>query len=246
VIPLRDDIRSQTTPVINVTLIVLNVLAFVYQLMLGPELNQFLREFAVIPALYYHSAMVTVGGGLREVTPVDLTVPLFTSMFLHGGFMHLGGNMLYLWIFGDNVEDRMGHGRYLVFYLLCGVAASAGHIWSSPASRVPSLGASGAIAGVLGAYLLLYPKARVVTLLPLGFFTQVIQVPALFFLGFWFLQNFLYGLFSLNVQSAQSGGVAWWAHIGGFVAGVALVWVFKKPAYRPRERDTWWQERQRR
>ncbi len=219
---------------VNVTLIALNVLAFLYQWMLGPEMNQFLREFAVIPVLYYRDAVAT---------PVDLTVPLFTSMFLHGGFMHLGGNMLYLWIFGDNVEDRMGHGRYLVFYLLCGVAASAGHIWSSPGSRVPSLGASGAIAGVLGAYLLLYPKARVVTLLPLGFFTQVIQVPALFFLGFWFLQNFLYGLFSLNVQSAQSGGVAWWAHIGGFVAGVALVWVFKKPAYRPKERDTWWQGR---
>ena len=242
-IPLRDDVPSRTTPVVNVTLIVLNVLAFLYQLMLGPELNQFLREFAVIPALYYHSAMVTVGGGLREITPVDLTVPLFTSMFLHGGFLHLGGNMLYLWIFGDNVEDRLGHGRYLVFYLLCGVAASAGHIWASPNSRVPSLGASGAIAGVLGAYLLLYPKARVVTLLPLGFFTQLIQVPALFFLGFWFLQNFLYGLFSLNAATAQSGGTAWWAHIGGFAAGVILVWVFKKPAYRPRERDIWWQAR---
>ena len=238
-IPLRDDVRSQTTPVINVTLIALNVLAFVYQLMLGPELNQFLRQFAVTPVLYYHDAVA-------PVTPVDLTVPLFTSMFLHGGFMHLGGNMLYLWIFGDNVEDRMGHARYLVFYLLCGMAASAGHIWSNPNSRIPSLGASGAIAGVLGAYLLLYPKARVVTLLPLGFFTQLIQIPALFFLGFWFLQNFLYGLFSLNAQSAQTGGVAWWAHIGGFVAGVILVWVFKKPAYRPRERDTWWQEGQRR
>lgn len=238
-IPLRDDVPSQTTPVINVTLIALNVLAFLYQLMLGPEINQFLRAFAVIPALYSRDAVVAA-------TPVDLAVPLFTSMFLHGGFMHLGGNMLYLWIFGDNVEDRMGHARYLVFYLLCGMAASAGHIWSSPNSRVPSLGASGAIAGVLGAYFLLYPKARVVTLLPLGFFTQLIQVPALFFLGFWFVQQFLYGLFSLNVQSAQSGGVAWWAHIGGFVAGVVLVWVFKKPASRPRERDTWWQERQRR
>jgi membrane associated rhomboid family serine protease len=245
VIPLRDDVPSRTTPLVNVTLIVINVLAFLYQLLLGPALMPFLREFAVVPALYFREVMVTSGGGIREVTPVDLTVPLFTSMFLHGGWLHLGGNMLYLWIFGDNVEDRMGHFRYLVFYLMCGVAASAGHIWSNPASRVPSLGASGAIAGVLGAYFLLYPKARVVALLPLGFFTQLVQLPALFFLGWWFVQQFFYGLLSLGVQSAQTGGVAWWAHIGGFAAGAVLVWVFKKRDYRPVERDLWWQGRYR-
>jgi membrane associated rhomboid family serine protease len=232
--------------VINVTLIVVNVLAFLYQLMLGPQLNHFLRQYAVIPWLYFHDVAATAGGGLREITPVDLTVPLVTSMFLHGGWMHLGGNMLYLWIFGDNVEDRMGHGRYLVFYLACGVSASLAHIWSNPASRVPSLGASGAIAGVLGAYFLLYPKARVVALLPLGFFTQLVHLPALFFLGWWFVQQFFYGLLSLGVQSAQTGGVAWWAHIGGFVAGVVLVWIFKKRGYRPIERDLWWEGRYRR
>ncbi len=148
-IPLRDDIPSRTTPVVNVALIVANVLAFFYQLMLGPELNLFLRDYAVIPALYFRDVMVTSAGGIREVTPVDLTVPLFTSMFLHGGWLHLVGNMLYLWIFGDNVEDRVGHVQYLIFYLACGVAASLAHIWANPTSRVPSLGASGAIAGVL-------------------------------------------------------------------------------------------------
>jgi len=245
-IPLRDDIPSRSTPVVNVTLIVINVLAFFYQLMLGPELGPFLREFAVIPVLYFRDIMLTGAGGLREVTPVDLGVPLFTSMFLHGGWLHLGGNMLYLWIFGDNVEDRLGHGRYFVFYLTCGVAASSAHIVTNATSRVPSLGASGAIAGVLGAYILLYPKARVVALLPLGFFTQMIRLPALFFLGWWFVQQFFYGLASLGVQSAQTGGVAWWAHIGGFVAGAVLVWIFKKRDYRPAERDLWWEGRYRR
>ncbi len=244
-IPLRDDIPSRTTPVVNVALIVANVLAFFYQLMLGPELNLFLRDYAVIPALYFRDVMVTSAGGIREVTPVDLTVPLFTSMFLHGGWLHLVGNMLYLWIFGDNVEDRVGHVQYLIFYLACGVAASLAHIWANPTSRVPSLGASGAIAGVLGAYLLLYPRAHVVALLPLGFFTQLVRVPALFFLGWWFVQQFLYGLLSLGVASAQTGGVAWWAHIGGFAAGVVLVWVFKKRDYRPAEVDTWWEGRYR-
>ena len=244
-IPLRDDIPSRTTPFINVILIVINVLAFLYQLMLGPALKQFLYEYAVVPWLYFHD-VGPVGGTLGVVTPADLAVPLFTSMFLHGGWLHLGGNMLYLWIFGDNVEDRMGHGRYLVFYVACGLGASAAHIFANSTSRVPSLGASGAIAGVLGAYILLYPRARVVALLPLGIFTQMVQLPALFFLGWWFVQQFLYGLLSLGVQSAQTGGVAWWAHIGGFVAGAVLVWVFRRPEYRPRERDQWWQGRYRR
>ena len=238
-IPLRDDIPSRTVPIVNILLIAANILAFFYQLMLGPGLPRFLREFAVIPALYFHDIAVTAAGGLREVTAGDLTIPLVTSMFLHGGWLHLGGNMLYLWIFGDNVEDRMGHFRYLLFYVLCGVAASAAHIWANPNSRVPSLGASGAIAGVLGAYFLLYPKARVVALLPLGFFTQLIHVPALFFLGFWFVQQFFYGLLDLGVASAQSGGVAWWAHIGGFVAGATLIWVFKRRSYQPADRDIW-------
>lgn len=223
---------------VNVALIVVNVLAFFYQLMLGPGLQRFLYEFAVVPWLYFHDVAPAAGA-------VALTTPLVTSMFLHGGWIHLGGNMLYLWIFGDNVEDRMGHGRYLVFYLACGLAATAAHIFANPASKVPSLGASGAIAGVLGAYILLYPKARVAALLPLGFFTQVIQLPALFFLGWWFVQQFFAGVLSLGVRSAQTGGVAWWAHIGGFVAGAALVWVFRRPERKPAERDLWWEGRYR-
>jgi membrane associated rhomboid family serine protease len=131
--------------------------------------------------------------------------------------------MLFLWIFGDNVEDRLGHVKYVIFYFVCGWAASYAHIWSSPASRLPSIGASGAIAGVLGAYISLYPGAHVLTLVPLGFFTQLVRIPAVFFLGFWFLQQFLMGAMSLGVTTAETGGVAWWAHIGGFTAGVVLV-----------------------
>jgi len=241
-IPLRDDIPSRTFPVVNLLLIGANVAAFLYQVMLGPLLPRFVHEFAVIPARYFHDAIVA-GGRLEQVTAPDLVVPLVTSMFLHGGWLHLGGNMLYLWIFGDNVEDRMGHGRYVVFYLLCGMLASAAHIWTNANSRIPSLGASGAIAGVLSAYLLLYPKARVVVLLPLWFFWQVFKVPAVLFLGIWFVQQTFSGLLSLGVASAQTGGVAWWAHIGGFLAGALLVGLFARRERRPALRDAWWESR---
>lgn len=239
-IPLRDDIPSRTTPVVNVTLIVANVLVFLYQLMLGPQLELFFRQYAVIPAMYFREVFVSPLGGIQRVGTEDLVVPLITSMFLHGGWLHLIGNMFYLWIFGDNVEDRMGHGRYLLFYVLCGMAASGAHIWSNPRSAIPSLGASGAIAGVLGGYLLLYPKARVVVLIPIAFFLQTMEVPALLFLVFWFVQQLFYGTLSLGVASAQTGGVAWWAHIGGFVAGAVLVYLFARKRYKPSSRDTWW------
>ena len=239
-IPLRDNVPSRTYPVVNVTLIVINVLVFFYQVLLGPELGGFVKEFAVIPARYFHAVYVTPSGGLRPLETQDLVIPLLVSMFMHGGWLHLIGNMVYLWIFGDNVEDRVGHGRYVVFYLLCGVTASLAHIWFNPDSRVPSLGASGAIAGVLSAYLLLYPRARVLVLLPLFFFWQVLEVPALFFLGFWFLQNFFYGVLDLGVHSAQTGGTAWWAHIGGFVAGAVLVRLFAQRQYRPAVPTAWW------
>ena len=149
---------------------------------------------------------------------------VFTSMFLHGGWLHLIGNMLYLWIFGNNIEDAMGHVRYLIFYLVCGVAASFSHILSDAQSVIPSIGASGAISGVLGAYLLLYPRAKVLVLVPLGFFTQLMHIPASIVLGLWFLLQLL----SSAMSGGQGGGVAWWAHIGGFVAGVLLVALFKK------------------
>ncbi len=237
-IPLRDNIPSRTYPLVNITLIIVNVVVFLYQVMLGPELRDVIYQFAVIPARYFHDVYVGPGR-VHEVTAPELVVPLFTSMFMHGGWLHLIGNMLYLWIFGDNVEDRMGHGRYLVFYLLCGVAASLAHIFFNANSRIPSLGASGAIAGVLSAYLISYPRARVLVLVPIIFFLTTFEVPAMFFLGFWFLQQFLYGAASLGVPSAQTGGVAWWAHIGGFLAGAVLLAVFAKKRYQPPARDIW-------
>ncbi len=239
-IPIRDDIPSRSYPVVTVILIVLNVLAFFYELLLGPvELRRFFYAYAVVPAKYFTSGYVEWWGAVREYEMTELILPIFTAMFLHGGWLHLGGNMLYLWIFGDNVEDRMGHFRFLIFYLLCGVLATAAHVVTNANSHVPSLGASGAISGVLGAYFMLYPQARVVTLVPIWIFLHFIEIPAFFFLGFWFVQQFFYGTLSLGVESAQTGGVAWWAHIGGFVSGAALVHVFKRRAYLRPRRFSW-------
>jgi membrane associated rhomboid family serine protease len=243
VIPLRDDVPSRSVPLVNYGLIALNAIFFLAELGMGANLERFFHKAAVIPALYL--------GDDGRFTPVDILASSFDAdlgsrvliaMFLHGGWAHFLGNMLYLWIFGDNVEDRMGHFRYLIFYVLCGWTASYAHIWSDPASGIPSIGASGAIAGVLGAYLALYPQARVVTLLPLGFLLQVVRIPAFFFLGFWFLQQFLSGSLTMATAGQQTGGVAWWAHIGGFVAGLALVWLFQSRKRRPPKRDAWWEE----
>ncbi|MBI4469737.1 MAG: rhomboid family intramembrane serine protease [Acidobacteria bacterium] len=240
-IPIRDDIPSRSYPFVNVTLIAINVLMFLFQFSLDPEhLELFVNDFAVVPARYFASSLSGVGGMNVPPDPMGLALPIFTAMFLHGGWMHLGGNMLYLWIFGDNIEDRMGHARYLVFYLLCGVLATAAHIFTNADSRVPSLGASGAIAGVLGGYLLLYPHARVVTLIPIFIFLQFVRIPAVILLGFWFLQQFFAGAASLGVHSAQTGGVAWWAHIGGFVAGMMLVHLFKRSDDQTYAREIWW------
>ena len=219
-IPLRDVIPTRTTPHVTISIVVLNVLVFLYQLSLGDTGNDFVFQYGLVPAYF---AWTNV----------------FTSMFLHGGIMHVGGNMLYLWIFGDNVEDRMGHGRYLAFYLLCGVAAALAQAMIDPRSQIPMVGASGAIAGVMGAYLVLYPHSRIVTLLPLGFFTQVTEIPAIFYLGFWFLLQFLNGVGSLavSVGARSGGGVAFWAHIAGFAAGLVGVFVFRRPE---RERVEWW------
>jgi membrane associated rhomboid family serine protease len=159
-------------------------------------------------------------------------LPLLTSMFLHGGWLHFLGNMLYLWVFGDNIEDRIGHFGFLGFYLTCGLAAAFLHIFTNTASIVPTVGASGAIAGVLGAYLVLFPGARVLTLVPIFFFFQLIELPALVFLGFWFVMQFFSGAMSLAAGEQQMGGTAWWAHIGGFVTGIGLIW--KRRGLRPR------------
>ena len=220
-IPIRDVIPSRTTPVVTITLIVLNVLVFLVSPPLAsPALEQFVRAWGVTPANFEWTA-------------------LFTSMFMHGGWMHLLSNMLFLWIFGDNVEDRMGHARYVLFYALCGSVAAFAQILAQPTSTVPMVGASGAIAGVLGAYIVLFPHSRVLTLVPLFIFVTFIEVPAVILLGLWFLMQVLSGVGTLFVVDAQDmGGVAFWAHAGGFVAGVVLVWLFQRPE---RRQAAWYQ-----
>ena len=220
-IPLRDIIPSRTTPVVTIGLIALNIIVFVYELSLGRAVDAFMLYYGLVPAAFSWMNVIT-------------------SMFLHGGFLHVAGNMLYLWIFGDNVEDRMGHGRFLVFYLLCGIAAALAQTITAPDSTVPMVGASGAIAGVMGAYFVLYPRSRIVTLLPLFFFFQVIEVPAIAFLGIWFLMQFVSGIGSIGATIGRSsGGIAFWAHIAGFVAGITGVALFRRPE---RQRVEWWHD----
>jgi membrane associated rhomboid family serine protease len=227
VMPLKDLNPARTFPLVNVSLIALNVLGFFYELGLGVRLEGFLMSAAFVPERYFVPG--NLGADLQSIV---------VSMFLHGGWMHLLGNMLYLWIFGDNVEDRLGHARYLVFYLLAGWAATLAHAVFNPNSSIPSIGASGAIAGVLGAYAYLFPHARVLTLIPLGFYSQLQELPALLVLGLWFVLQLFSGVGELAVRTAQSGGVAWWAHIGGFVAGLVLIVVLggKRRAQRPTPR----------
>jgi membrane associated rhomboid family serine protease len=235
VIPLRDDVPSRSLPVVTVGLIALNVLAFLYQTSLaidarGPgagAAEAFVIEFGVTPCRLTHSCPPVPR--LADDFPHPW-VTIFTSMFLHGGLLHVGGNMLYLWIFGDNVEDTLGHGRFLAFYLVAGVAAALGQTFVSPASTVPMIGASGAVSGVLGAYLLLFPHATILTLLTVGFFIRVVQVPALIVLGFWIVLQLLNGYVTFSAQAmgrGESGGVAWFAHIGGFLAGMALLFLLR-------------------
>jgi membrane associated rhomboid family serine protease len=218
-IPLRDVIPSRTTPGVTITLIVLNVVIYLFGLTLTDRGHDALIvAFGLIPAYFS-------------------VINVFTSMFLHGGFAHLAGNMLFLWIFGDNVEDRLGHGRFIVFYLLCGVAAAMAQVLLQPDSLVPMVGASGAIAGVMGAYLVLYPHSRVLMLFPFPVF--LFELPAVVFLAMWFVVQFLNGVSQLPFfeQDAISGGVAFWAHVMGFVMGLILVVFMKRPE---RTRVEWW------
>ena len=214
-IPLRDLNPSRTRPVVTILLIAANALLFFYELSLGPYVQPFLLQAAFVPARY-------LGYGAPAGLSAGFTSALL-SMFLHGGWAHFLGNMLFLWIFGDNIEDRLGHFRFVVFYLVSGFAATAAQALVAPGSTVPMIGASGAISGVLGAYLFLYPRARIVSLVFLGIFVQVMQVPAVVFLPIWFLIQFFSGLASLGTHTAQAGGVAFFAHIGGFVAGPLLL-----------------------
>lgn len=218
-IPLRDDIPSRTFPAVNIILIVLNILVFFYEVSLGSHLPHFISHYGIIPVRFFHPRF------FHADILLEVLLPLITFMFLHGGWLHIIGNMLYLWIFGDNVEDRMGHFRYLIFYLLCGLASGLVQLLINPSSQLPIVGASGAIAGVMGAYLLLYPFAKVVTLFFFLFFIDIIKIPAFFFLGFWFIIQFFSGTFSL---AGGSTGVAWWAHIGGFLCGLMLVFPFTR------------------
>ncbi len=228
-LPLRDINPRRLFPAVNLTLIAINILFFAWELSLGRNLEPELTRIAFVPARFW-----IPGFYLADA------LAIFVSMFLHGGLLHIGGNMLYLWIFGDNVEDRMGHGRYLVFYLTCGAIATLSHAFINPDSPLPSIGASGAIAGVLGAYLVLFPHARVVTLIPLGFLIFLRELPALFVLGLWFVFQLFIGTASLGVSdSVQRGGVAYFAHIGGFVAGMILVFLFARPRRRQSAPPPW-------
>jgi membrane associated rhomboid family serine protease len=219
-LPLKDDQPSYSTPYINWFLIVLNILIYLFQATLDPRSSKLLAEqFGEVPA---HLAAF-LGGSHRYSVP-QVVLPFFTSMFLHGSWMHVLGNMWFLYIFGDNVEDYLGHFKYLTFYLMSGLIAMGTQVAINPHSNVPTIGASGAIAGVLGAYLILYPRARVLT----WFFVFIVYIPAWFVLGEWFVMQFLYGTASLSAAQAgrDLGGVAFWAHVGGFVAGMLMIKLF--------------------
>jgi membrane associated rhomboid family serine protease len=224
VIPIRDTVPSRHAPVVTWSLIAVNAAVFLYQLTLSPEeLQRLIYLFGMVPARYSHPYWAMLAG-----FPLDDYWPFLTSMFLHGSWMHIIGNMWTLWIFGDNVEDRMGPVRYLLFYLLMGLIAGLTHYFTNLDSTVPTVGASGAIAGVLGAYLVLFPRSRIIVLLPVFFFPFFFQLPAVTYLLFWFLSQVLAGTLA-GLNASDVGGIAWWAHVGGFAAGVILHRLFLLP-----------------
>lgn len=208
-IPLKDNIPHSHKPVVTISLLVLNTLVFLYELSLGTGLRNFIYSYGFIP------------NNISLPLPLAAKIkPLFVSMFLHAGWLHLLGNMWFLWIFGDNVEDELGHFNFLLFYIFCGLLAEAAHFVINSSSLIPTLGASGAIAGVLGAYIVLFPKAKIKTLIPLFIFWEIIDIPAFIFLGIWFLFQFVLGISSLGGYGA---GIAFWAHVGGFLGGILLI-----------------------
>lgn len=216
-IPLKDDNPTSTYSYVTVGLIIINILVFVYELSWGRHFGHFLNRYGATPVLILKNMPAPV-----EYPPPFITI--FTSMFLHGGFFHVAGNMLYLWVFGNNIEDSMGHFRFIIFYFLCGVIAVYSFSIVNPHSTVPMVGASGAVSGVLGAYLILFPRAKVLTLIPFGFYIQMVKIPAIFVLGLWMVVQIINGM----VSGGTGGGVAWFAHIGGFITGMALIGLFKK------------------
>lgn len=221
-IPYKDDNPTRTFPFVTVGIIVLNILVYIWELSVPAGGQAVVLSYGAIP----HNLLT-----FQKSQPVHPVTTLFASMFLHGGLFHLGGNMLYLWIFGDNIEDELGHVRFLFFYLMAGVAAAYAHALSDPGSSTPMIGASGAISGVLGAYLLLFPRARVYTLLFFGFFWQIVRIPALIVIGFWAIIQVINGIITKGLLS--QGGVAWFAHVGGFLFGVITIklWLVGKRSY---------------
>jgi membrane associated rhomboid family serine protease len=233
-IPIQDTIRSRNPPLAVYALIGLNVLVFAFELTLPHgDLDQLFYILGIVPARYTHPQWAEQVG-----FPIDNYWPFLTSMFLHGGWAHIIGNMWTLWIFGDNIEDRMGPLRFTLFYLICGLIAAVVHWFTNPHSTIPTVGASGAIAGVLGAYLVLYPRARIVVLIPIFFYPLFFEVPAVTYLLFWALSQLYSGALAL-AGPAEVGGVAWWAHVGGFTAGLLLHPLFVRPrrAFRRLQRD---------
>lgn len=228
--PLRDYSRHRriTFPFVNVGLIGINILVFLYELSLGNNLNNFVDAWGLIPYEIVHNV------DIPPHIPVPVFATLITSMFIHANLLHIGGNMLFLWVFGDNVEDSMGHLRYFVFYLLIGVIAAFSQIVMYLDSNAPTIGASGAIAGVLGAYFILYPRGKITTLLLLGFIPLVVRLPALVLLGYWIIYQIFLGVAYVGDITSISTGVAIFAHIGGFITGAILIFLFRKrsPAYR--------------
>lgn len=221
-IPLRDTRPSASTPIVTVILISLNILVFLFQVSLDPyERNFFIASYGIIPDRLHY-------------------VSILTSMFLHGGWLHLIGNMWFLWIYGDNVEDILGHGKFALFYLLCGIAAAIVHILMNADSRIPTVGASGAIAGVMGAYLVKFPHSKILTLVPIFVFFTTVEIPAVFMLIYWFAIQIFSGVGSVGYSNVGKGGVAWFAHIGGFLAGMLLVYLLgTKDRFRNRRDYSW-------
>ena len=215
-IPLKDENPTRTFPFVTIALIVINVLVFAFELSLGPQVKEAIMRYGAIPY------------NITRFNDWAVVKTLITSLFFHAGFMHIIGNMWYLWIFGNNIEDRLGHSRFIVFYLVCGIAATFGHILSAWDSQIPTIGASGAISGVLGAYLVLFPRARILTLLPIFYFIRVVYIDARWFLLIWIFFQILNGSVSFQMaqQAGGTGGVAWFAHIAGFFAGILLLMAF--------------------
>lgn len=223
-IPYRDDNPTSSFPVVTIGIIVLNTLVFLYELSSPSGMEKVAYTYGAIPQY-----ILT----FDKVQPIHPALTIFSAMFMHGGVFHIAGNMLYLWIFGNNIEDKMGHFRFIFFYIFCGIASAYAHAITDPHSHTPMIGASGAISGVLGAYLLLFPRAMVHTLIFLGFFVTVVKIPALIVIGFWAFIQFLNGLVSTGF--ARDGGVAWFAHIGGFLTGLLTI-----KLWLPRRMKKWW------